>query len=271
MKDLTVVNIDSMTSLEIAELTGKRHDHVCRDLRKLEEDGVIALHSFGETEKDSQNKSRTVYKLPKRETLILTSGYSAKQRASIIDRWLELEVSAISKSKLSLLPADIAKSTFFSMMEIAEYAQIPKSYAMQETAKIVSKESGIDLTKLLTQAAVMTNVPEADIMLEPTELGELFDFSAVKMNKELATLGLQVKEGGKWTATELGRKISQQHAWVSGTKSGYNLKWLAKEIESLLNTQSALCREKGWRIANAKEGKLFDYLKLPKNSYCQSH
>lgn len=85
-----------MTSVEIAELTGKEHKNICRDLRELEKQGVIALLRFEQTSLDSQGKKRMTYNLPKRETLILTSGYSAAQRATIIDRWLELE-EAIGK------------------------------------------------------------------------------------------------------------------------------------------------------------------------------
>jgi DNA-binding transcriptional ArsR family regulator len=86
----------TMTSIEIAEVTGKRHDHVVRDLRKLHEQGVIDLPRFGETIeiKDVDGRvtgTRTIYKLPKRETLLLTSGYSAVQRAAVIDRLFLLE------------------------------------------------------------------------------------------------------------------------------------------------------------------------------------
>jgi len=133
-----------------------------------------------------------------------------------------------------MLPAQIAEATFFSLMRISEYANVPKSYAMQEAAQLVSNESGMDLTKLLTQAEVMNDVPKEDVMLEPTELGRLFDTSAIAMNRKLKELGLQEKIAGRWTPTEAGEKLSIKHAWVRGNKSGYNLKWNAAEIEALV-------------------------------------
>lgn len=92
MNGLATAN-QTMTSREIAELTGKEHAHVMRDIRVmlLELHGEIGLSSFGSSYFNSQNKEQPEFKLPKREALILTSGYSVKQRAAIIDRWQELE------------------------------------------------------------------------------------------------------------------------------------------------------------------------------------
>jgi len=87
----------TMTSREIADLTGKRHDHVLRDIRSMlvELHGEDRLPSFGDTLTDPQNgQSYPIYVLPKRETLILVSGYNLTMRAKIIDRWQELEASA---------------------------------------------------------------------------------------------------------------------------------------------------------------------------------
>ena len=47
----------TMSSREIAELTGKRHKHVMRDIRALIEQGAIGQSNFGlSTYTNSQNK-----------------------------------------------------------------------------------------------------------------------------------------------------------------------------------------------------------------------
>lgn len=83
-----------MSSLEIAQLTEKRHDHVMRDARSvlIELHGVGGLPSFGDTHRNEQNgQSYPIFRLPKRECLILVLGYSVALRAAIIDRRDELE------------------------------------------------------------------------------------------------------------------------------------------------------------------------------------
>ena len=81
----------SMTSQEIAELTGKNHADVLRDIRNMIEQLGITDSSFAASYKDSTGRSLPCFDLPKRETLILVSGYSVEMRAKIIDRWQELE------------------------------------------------------------------------------------------------------------------------------------------------------------------------------------
>lgn len=85
-----------MSSLEIAELTGKRHDHVMRDVRNmLETLAVPDLPKFGGVYIDGKGECRPVFNLPKRETMILVSGYSVQLRACIVDRWQELEAAGL--------------------------------------------------------------------------------------------------------------------------------------------------------------------------------
>lgn len=95
-------NVVSMTSLEIAELTGKRHAHVIRDIKKMQSE--LSEPKFGLAEisyTDDQGKPRPAYELDKRHTLILVTGYSVKLRASVIDRveFLESQVKRLEDSK----------------------------------------------------------------------------------------------------------------------------------------------------------------------------
>ena len=83
---------DRMSSLEIAELTGKRHDAILRDIRNLLRQGVSA-HNFVETSyKDKSNRQSPCFELTKKGCLILASGYNAVLREKIIDRWEQLEL-----------------------------------------------------------------------------------------------------------------------------------------------------------------------------------
>lgn len=84
----------TMSSREIAELTGKRHDHVMRDIKVMLEDLGEAVPKFGGCYVGADRTTRPCFHLPKRETMILVSGYSVTLRARIIDRWMELEAAA---------------------------------------------------------------------------------------------------------------------------------------------------------------------------------
>ena len=91
-----------MSSREIAELTGKRHDHVLRDTEKMLADlGETSPQIWGDLN-DAYGRPQRVAFLPKRETLILVSGYSVAMRAKIIDRWQELESRAAPAPVLNL-------------------------------------------------------------------------------------------------------------------------------------------------------------------------
>ena len=95
MNDLISGDVISMSTVAIAEVTGKDHDKVTTDWERISVDLRIDTASFRVNYRDSLNRKRKCYDLPKRECLILVSGYSVSLRAKIIDRWQELESASI--------------------------------------------------------------------------------------------------------------------------------------------------------------------------------
>lgn len=136
----------TMTSAEIAELTGKQHAHVMRDIRTMltELHGDGGISSFGDTHTNPQNKqSYPIYRLPKRETLILVSGYSVQLRARIVDRWAELEAGAAPALNLRQPGQMLAVA-----MQLAEICQEQQAQLTAQAPKVAFAEavgSAVDL------------------------------------------------------------------------------------------------------------------------------
>lgn len=101
---MNIINLDqiiSMTSVEIAELTGKRHDNVMRDIRKML-DEIYPDVNLLKTEEpelryirrrftDSRGKRQPMYRLDRKHTFILVAGYSVQIRAKCYDHIQMLE------------------------------------------------------------------------------------------------------------------------------------------------------------------------------------
>lgn len=104
-QEISVINLDqlvSMTSVEIAELTGKEHRNVLRDIRNMAEElnalkteqcSKLSSH-IGVTEDvylNAQGKQQPLYRLDRKHTFILVAGYSVHLRAKCYDHIQTLE------------------------------------------------------------------------------------------------------------------------------------------------------------------------------------
>ena len=83
----------TMSTREIADLTGSSHDNVMKTVRRLISEGVIRGNET--TYHHPQNgQTYPQFVLSFRDTMVVVSGYNAELRARIIDRWQELEAIA---------------------------------------------------------------------------------------------------------------------------------------------------------------------------------
>ena len=84
-----------MTSLEIAELTGKQHKDVLKAVRNMEPAWVkVNGRKFALVEyRDQKGELRPCYSLTKTECLYIATKFNDEARAKLVLRWEELERS----------------------------------------------------------------------------------------------------------------------------------------------------------------------------------
>lgn len=90
---LSVSEIQTMTSLQIAEITGKRHKDVLEAIRNMEPAWEkINGRKFPLVEyKDAKGEMRPMYQLNKTECLYVATKFNDEARAKLVIRWEELE------------------------------------------------------------------------------------------------------------------------------------------------------------------------------------
>lgn len=215
----TVVNVANhhhavtMSSREIAELTGKEHKNVTVDIRNMLDDlGEDALN-FQRIYLDSMNRQQIEYHLDRRHVECLLTGYSAMLRMKVIDRMHELE----SGSSLQVSSA-LADSLLF--VEVASrILRLPPSGALGMLRKAgdahhlpdllpaysvdsVDGEGSSDATFALTTLLKMTGITR----------------SAASVNKLLEKAGIIQKmkrpssKGGEkefWNVTDSGLRFGK--------------------------------------------------------------
>ncbi|MGL3229571.1 Rha family transcriptional regulator, partial [Pseudomonas aeruginosa] len=86
----------TMTSREIADLVGSRHDNVRVTIERLAERGVIALPAMQEKPTAGRPTQEYVFTgdQGKRDSIIVVAQLCPEFTAQLVDRWQELEQQA---------------------------------------------------------------------------------------------------------------------------------------------------------------------------------
>ena len=127
MNDLMINQVLTMSSREIATLCDKRHDNVMADIRKMLDELDIYAPDFSGTFITEQGNQYECFNLPKRECLILISGYNVKIRTKIIDRWQQLEQATAPR-----LPQTFADALRAYADEVEAHEQTKQTLAIAE-------------------------------------------------------------------------------------------------------------------------------------------
>jgi phage regulator Rha-like protein len=116
----------TMTSREIAEVVGSRHDKVKQSIERLADRGVIQLPPVGEV-KNRQGQTVFEYLVSKRDSYVVVAQLSPEFTAKLVDRWQELESSNIATLPDFTNPAIAARAW-------ADEVEQKQAALLQETA-----------------------------------------------------------------------------------------------------------------------------------------
>ena len=203
-----------MTSLEIAELTGKNHFDLMRAIRKMEPawekvNGCkFALVEY----QDKKGELRPCYQLTKTECLYIATKFNDEARAKLVLRWQQLELAEQERRQQLCLPE-------------------PK-----EILRLADNIIGEGL-RMLNE--------EAEDTLTATQVAKTFNMTTLDFNAVLRDMGIQYRRHGRWNLSDdlQGRGYTAERTHVS-----YSLKGEKKGKVYMTWTMAGL------RFLNAKLG-----------------
>lgn len=110
----TIADQQTITSMEIAEVTGKEHYDVLKAIRKMEPaweeaaQGKFSLCYYT----DPNKRERPMYRLTKTECLFVATKFNDVARAKLVLRWEQLEKERLTQTNLHSKETNLHQSQF---------------------------------------------------------------------------------------------------------------------------------------------------------------
>lgn len=196
----TIVDDDRMTSLQIAEITGKPHADVMKAIRKMEpawskiNEGNFSLVEY----KDKKGETRPCYSLNKEECLYIATKFNDEARAKLIKRWKELEEQH-QKPSVPQNYLEALKSLVKSEEEKQQLAL--ENRKQQQEILTISKENmelGNKITEMLPKVSYYDQILQSNATMTVTQIAQDYGMSAIKLNLLLSDMKIQHKMRGQW-------------------------------------------------------------------------
>lgn len=206
-----ISNQVKMTSIEIANMTGKKHSHVMRDIRnEIESIGDSNQSIFGLVDYvDAKGETRPCYEFGKAGAMQIALRYDAKVRYKVVQRIESLEGRIkFQKRKTISSKIDDLKAT----IEMANIFGLKGNQALLSANSAIKKIHNFDCMATLGITHLIAE--EQTQYFTPSVLGKPLGMSAQKVNKALESLGLQaaVRDHRNkiiWEVTEAGKGYCQ--------------------------------------------------------------
>lgn len=183
----------TMSSREIADLTGKDHRNVTRDIEKMLNEVGEGVLKFEHTYRNEQNgQEYRCFNLPKNLTITLIAGYRSDLRLKIIDRWMALEAAAA---------APIASHDFYVPQTKAEALRL----AADLTEQVEEQRQRLEMTEPKAEALDQMSAMNAEPM-GVRDVGRHLEIGQTRVADLVVQWGWACRESNKLKPTHYGRE-----------------------------------------------------------------
>ena len=211
-------NQHMMTSLEIAEVTGKQHCHVMEAIRKMEPAWQkVNQSNFRLIEyTDSRGRLMPCYQLTKTECLYIATKFNDEARARLVLRWEELELERLDFGTDDTDLHGLIKSSDDNNSCNSRNSCLRKLPSLGVQKKILAMADEIVGTGLR-----MLNEPAEDT-LTATQVAKTFNMNTRDFNAVLADMNIQYRAHGRWHLAEhlLGRGYTAERTHIDYSLKG---------------------------------------------------
>ena len=193
MTDL-IIKKETMTSLEIAEVTGRNHKDVMRSIREMEDAWAkVNGRKFALVEyKDAKGEMRPCYSLNKTECLYIATKFNDEARAKLVLRWEELETKERNQYQVPQSFADAL------MLAAKQQEQIEEQQRqLEENSKEIVELNGA-IAEMEPKVTYVDMILASKETVTTTQIAQDYGQSAKAFNVLLRNFGVQHKVGGQW-------------------------------------------------------------------------
>lgn len=184
-----------MTSLEIAEITGKRHSDVLEAIRNMESAWVkVTERKFPLSDyKDPTGRTLPCYRLDKTECLYIATKFNDEARAKLVIRWEELERE---KQRGNFM---IPQTYSQALLLASQQAETIEKQQLQLNAQHEQmSEMGNKIVELTKKTDYLEQILQSKETVTITQIAQDYGMSARKFNQILSEFRIQRKVNGQW-------------------------------------------------------------------------
>ncbi len=186
-----------MTSIEIAEVTGKSHNDLMKAIRKMEpawekvQGGKFSLLQRTYDLPNGGTKTVPCYQLTKTECLYIATKFNDEARAKLVLRWEELERAELRR-------------------KMSEMKCLPEPKEILRLAD-----------QIIGEGLRMVNAAAEDT-LTATQVAKTFNMRVYDFNQVVRDLGIQYRRNGRWNIREdlMDRDLVRLRTYVSYSLKG---------------------------------------------------